>query len=302
MKKLLLTVGTALCLCSPAYAAKVPISGTNDSRIKTVAYQADDVYVFHGHYGYGTTIKFDTDEKIESISIGASNSWQIVPNNDRNLVFIKPVEENADTNMTVITDKRFYHFELSAHTPQTPRAKDIIFELQFIYPSESVAEYAYGGLLAGGPDATNIVSYSEAASPEAVASAVASDETIIDNPETLSVQLFDKPQGQAQPDPRANNANTNYSMKGDGEFAPSIIFDDGEFTYVKFYENTEIPSIFAVDKNGNEEILNTFNREGYIVIDHVGRQFTFRRGDLATCIYNRAFNGGNPVFQGGLNG
>ena len=302
MKKLLIGAGLTLSLISTAYAAKVPISGVNDSRIKTVAYQADDVYVFHGHYGYGTTIKFETDEKIQSISIGASNSWQIVPNNDRNLVFIKPVEENAHTNMTVITDKRFYHFELSAHVPKTPRAKDIIFELQFNYPREVTNQYAYGGLLAGGPEASNIVSYSEGQTPEASDAEDASEEVVIEDAETLKVELFDKPMGAEIPDPMSNNANTNYSMRGDNEFAPSIIFDDGEFTYVKFYENTEIPSIYSVDKEGNEEILNTFNRQGYIVIDHVGKQFTFRRGDLSTCIYNRAFNGDNPVFQGGLNG
>lgn len=312
MKRLLLLSACIVLTSTTAFAASEPESGIYDSRIKSVSYQDGQVYTLRGHYGYGTTIKFNEFEEIQSISLGASNSWQIVPNNERNLIFLKPVEENADTNMTVITNDRFYHFELSAHTAQNKRANDIVYELQFSYPNDFVSNSnIYGGLLAGGPETSNIVSYSAQPTTEKVMSASASVTssvpssgsedfpTTIDNAETLSVEVFDNP---VKPDPRGPNANTNYSMKGDAELAPSVIFDDGNFTYIKFADNGDLPSIFSVDKNQEESVLNYFHQDGYLVVDHVGKQFTFRRGDVATCIYNRAFNGDAPVFQGGLNG
>lgn len=308
MKRLLLLTACVMLTSGTAFAASEPKSGIHDSRIKTVTYKADEVYTLRGHYGYGTTIKFSEFEKIQSISLGASNSWQIVPNNERNLIFIKPVEDKANTNMTVITNTRFYHFELSAHTPQNPRANDIVYELQFDYPNiTNTGVYQYGGLLPSGPEASNIVSYSVQPTQEKVMSVVSSVSPSgaeefpekIDESETLTAEVFDKP---VKADPRGPHANTNYSMKGDAELAPSVIFDDGNFTYIKFADNGDLPSIFSVDKNQEESVLNYFHQDGYLVIDHVGKQFTFRRGDIATCIYNRAFKGDAPVFQGGLNG
>jgi len=309
MKRLLLLSACMVLTSTTAFAASEPKSGIYDTRIKSVTYQSGEVFTLRGHYGYGTTIKFSEFEEIQSISLGASNSWQIVPNNERNLIFLKPVEENADTNMTVITDSRFYHFELSAHTAQNVRANDIVYELKFNYPdTENTGVYNYGGL-AGGPQASNIVSYTQPVETKVLAAAVTvtpsvteQPSTEIKDPETLVVEVYNKPQGLAKPDPRGPNANTNYSMKGDAELAPSVIFDDGDFTYIKFADNGDLPSIFSVDKNQEESVLNYFHRDGYLVVDHVGKQFTFRRGDVATCIYNRSFNGDAPVFQGGLNG
>jgi len=309
MKRLLLLSACFVLTSATAYAASEPESGPYDTRIKSVAYQADQVFTLRGHYGYGTTIKFSEFEEIQSISLGASKTWQIVVNNERNLVFIKPVEENADTNMTVITNDRFYHFELSAHTAQNKRANDIVYELQFKYPNDVLSNSnIYGGLLAGGPETSNIVSYSAQPTKDKVLSVTATAPTpsgaedfpeTIENAETLSVEVFDNP---VKPDPSGPNTNTNYSMRGDAELAPLAIFDDGNFTYIKFADNGDLPSIFSVDRNQEESVLNYFHQDGYLVVDHVGKQFTFRRGDVATCIYNRSFNGDAPVFQGGLNG
>lgn len=115
-----------------AHALQEPRPIATDSRIRTVRYSPNEVYQFIGHYGYQSTIQFADDEKVLTVSIGDSVAWLINPAGNR--IFLKPVEQNALTNMTVITDKRAYLFELHAEETQNVRDKNMIFEMRFIYP------------------------------------------------------------------------------------------------------------------------------------------------------------------------
>lgn len=103
-----------------------------DSRIRTVRYSPNEVYQFIGHYGYQSTIEFAEDEKILTVSVGDSISWMVNPSGNR--IFLKPIEQNALTNMTVITDKRSYLFELHAEETQDIRDVNMIFVVRFVYP------------------------------------------------------------------------------------------------------------------------------------------------------------------------
>jgi len=54
-----------------------------------------------------------------------------------NRLFLKPVGENgSETNMTVITSKRVYHFELMAKEAKSINDKDLVFVVKFVYPDE----------------------------------------------------------------------------------------------------------------------------------------------------------------------
>ncbi len=123
---------------SAGYAAKEARPLATDSRIRIVNYQENEVFKFLGHYGYQTSIEFERGaEVVQTISIGDSTAWQIVPSGDR--IFIKPVDKNATTNMTVITDKRIYHFELHASEADDIRSPDMVFVMRFIYPNEEMS-------------------------------------------------------------------------------------------------------------------------------------------------------------------
>ncbi|MFM9889372.1 MAG: P-type conjugative transfer protein VirB9 [Rickettsiales bacterium] len=130
---LLLLVG--LCMAAPALALQTPRPIATDSRIRTVRYSPNEVYQFIGHYSYQSTIEFAEDEKIQTVSIGDSVAWLVNPSGNR--LFLKPIEQNALTNMTVITDKRSYLFELHAEETKDIRDKDLIFSLRFIYPDDN---------------------------------------------------------------------------------------------------------------------------------------------------------------------
>lgn len=124
----------------PALALQEPRPLATDRRIQTVRYSANEIYDFTGHYGYQSIIEFAEGEEIRTVSIGDSIAWQVNPVESR--LFLKPVEQDALTNMSVITSKRTYHFELHAEETENIRDKDMIFVLRFIYPDDDAGDYS----------------------------------------------------------------------------------------------------------------------------------------------------------------
>lgn len=104
---------------------------SSDPRLQTVVYNPNQVYKFLGHYGFQSAIEFEEGEEIVTVSMGDSISWQIVPSGSR--LFLKPVEPDALTNMTVITSKRTYQFELHAAETENINDPEMVFVMRFIY-------------------------------------------------------------------------------------------------------------------------------------------------------------------------
>ena len=78
--------------------------------------------------------------------------------------------------------------------------------------------------------------------------------------------------------------NSNYSYSGDPDLRPSMMFDDGRKTFLRF--EGKVPAIFAVT-SGDKETLRNFRKEGaYVVLDGVERQYTLRDGDRWVCAFN----------------
>lgn len=116
---------------APAFALQDPKPIASDRRIRTIVYNDNEIYKFVGHYDYQSVVEFESDEEILTVSMGNSLTWQVVPAGNR--MFIKPVAQDALTNMTVITNKRTYHFELHAEEPSGVNDPDLVFVLRFIY-------------------------------------------------------------------------------------------------------------------------------------------------------------------------
>ena len=113
MKRLIAISALALFLVSPAAA---------DPRIREIIAAPDRVIRLTGHYGYQIAIEFPDPERIESVAVGDSLTWQVTPNKRGDVLVIKPVDEGDPTNMTVITSGGFYTFELTSKIrgPETP--------------------------------------------------------------------------------------------------------------------------------------------------------------------------------------
>ena len=132
--------GTTISLIpASVIAAKAPHALITDDRVKQVPYDPNQVYEVVGTSGYQTSIEFASDETVKVVSLGDSIAWQTVPYQNR--LFIKPVEPNAATNLTVITDKRTYYIKLTSSKARTTQT----FLVRFIYPNSNANGYAGAG-------------------------------------------------------------------------------------------------------------------------------------------------------------
>lgn len=125
---LALLLAAAAPSAAPAQAAYKAI----DARIRIVPYDADAVTNLQAVFGFQTMVQFGDDEQIQNVSIGDGAAWQVTPNKAATLLFIKPVDIATTTNMTVVTDKRSYLFELSAHS--VAYGQEAPYVIRFAYP------------------------------------------------------------------------------------------------------------------------------------------------------------------------
>ncbi len=118
-------------------------SASADPRIREIVHAPDRVIRLIGHYGYQIAIEFPEPERIESVAVGDSLTWQVTPNKRGNLLVVKPVDEGDPTNMTVITSGAFYTFELisKARDASTPLS-EITYLLRIKQPAAAPAPFA----------------------------------------------------------------------------------------------------------------------------------------------------------------
>jgi type IV secretion system protein VirB9 len=107
----------------------------SDPRLASRLYDANQVVRVEGRLGVQTTIAFGEDELIENIAIGDSANWQVTPNKKANLLFVKPLLAKAGTNLTVVTDRRTYFFDLAASP-----SSQATYVLRFRYPEKPVEQ------------------------------------------------------------------------------------------------------------------------------------------------------------------
>lgn len=116
-----------------AYASNAPAA--IDSRIKTYVYSENEVFRIVVNYGYQTSIEFSEGEEIQTISVGNNYLWQLTPVGKR--LFIKPLEDNVVTNMTILTNKRSYQFEMqSKNLTGASSDEELAYVIRFFYPDE----------------------------------------------------------------------------------------------------------------------------------------------------------------------
>lgn len=144
-KHIVLALGLSglLAVVAPAaFAAKTPQAMATDSRVRQVVYDQNQIYHITGTYGYQTLIELSSEETIKVVTLGDTIAWQTVPYQNR--LFIKPVETNAQTNLTVITDKRTYYF----HLDSAKKTSQMTYLVRFMYPRTALQSF---GEQAGSP-------------------------------------------------------------------------------------------------------------------------------------------------------
>ena len=118
-----------------AQAAQLPRFLGTEKKFRSYIYNPNDVYRYLGHYTYQGFVEFEEGETVNTISMGDPSLWLFEHLGNR--LFLKPVgEDSSETNMTVITNKRVYHFELVGKEAKGISDKDLIFVVKFAYPDE----------------------------------------------------------------------------------------------------------------------------------------------------------------------
>lgn len=262
----------------PCDAATLPTPARDDTRISYVRYSKDDVTVIEVQRGTVTRIVLGADEAI--VKDGAATGfqsdcsksdleWCIHAAPGTNQVLVKPKDNATHNNLELRTNLRDYSFafrvlpDAAAPGPSKRAAPSParlpMYRVVFTFSPRS-------------PDGARA----------ALARVVAATEGVPGLPQKAAT--------------RPTAKNWNYSMQvapGSEDIIPSLVFDDGRFTYFRFAANREVPTIFAISPQGEESRVN-FHIDpvdsSLLAVQRMGRRFILRLGTSAAGIWNDAFD------------
>jgi type IV secretion system protein VirB9 len=258
--------------------AQTPI--TTDSRIRTLVYNPNEVYELKFYYNYQSFIEFSEDEEIEMISVGEAFAWRLTPAGKR--LFIRPLEIAAHTNMTIITNRRIYHFDIRSDEFTGKADEDLVYTVRFFYPQIG-QPLPMPPQLAVPNVAARPRKEKTSANPQS-----SGDLTGVIHTPIPKARVDEKLPGMVDRNPENSNLNFDYRFSGESDnIMPLKVYDDGNETHFQFAnDNLVIPTISVVDINGNETPVSYTIRDRYVVIPIVSQQFTLRLSESILCIYN----------------
>lgn len=257
MKYIWLMLGVVLGLtASRAFADETPVPSPYDSRIQTVEYNAEDVVVLSVRSGRAVRIVFGSNEKIVDVASGFTDGWELVPRG--NILFLKAKSLTGGEGGGVLSPQAE---RWNTNLVVTTDARLYDFDLRLVGAQEGVAYR---------------VEFRYPAEEKASAQAKAVEKKSLDK---LSRKMAPK--------------NWQYTMEI-GEkahaIAPSLAYDDGNFTYLKFPNNRNFPVAFLVAADGSESIANSHVEGDMLVIHQVAPQLVLRFGQAVVSVYNEAYD------------
>lgn len=258
MKPLLLLV---VCLFATySYADETPVPSTYDSRIQYVDYNAGDVVTISARSGRGIRIVFSPTEKILDVASGFTEGWELVERN--NILFLKAKSLQGEGGVALSPQAERWNTNLMVTT--SSRLYD--FDLRLVAASEGIAYR---------------IEFQYPAEEKAKAQAKAVEKKSLDK---LSRKMPPK--------------NWKYSMqtgKNSTSIVPSLAYDDGNFTYLKFPNNRDFPVAFLVAADGSESLVNSHVDGDTLVIHRVAPQLVLRFGKAVVSVFNDSFDSDGVV-------
>ena len=244
-----------------------------DPRLKEVWYDPQAVVSVFVKRGVVTHILFDAGEAITDVGSGLGAdcskpdaSWCIAAQPGSRNIFIKPKSTaSAPNNLAVVTDKRTHSFRLVVLANGDARAP--VYRL-------SVKAAA--------------VRMATATAPQSAALAASAALLVPEVPMPTAAELIAGRLTSA-PEP----VNSSYSIaegKGSDDILPTLVFDDGRFTYMRFPNNREVPAVFHVLPDGSETLVNVRMEGDLLVVDRVSRRLMLRAGSAVVGVWNEAFD------------
>lgn len=235
MKSFILAALLALSYSAHAELVATPLPG--DTRLVQFEYDADNTYLILSKPKAVTHVEFGADEAIVTVAGGDTKNWELTPTQNRRHLFIKPIYEQIETSMTVITDKRSYQFVLRSTGPGAKWYQRVTWR------------------------------YSETLLMDLRAEETRAQ--VVQNAVALSMQnRADQTLGTGV---KPEDLKFDYKIEGDAPFKPVSIFDDGKFTWIRMPAAlAELPALFGASEDSSELILVNYVVKGeYILAQRV---------------------------------
>ena len=264
----------AVFILGATTASAVNAAGTAgaDPRLREVLYDAQAVVTVPVKRGVVTLVVLDADEAITEVAAGLGGdctkldaAWCIAAQPGGRNLFVKAKSTaGAPNNLAVVTDRRTHSFRFVVLADNDSRAP--VYRLVVKAP---VAR----------PVAPARPTVRDAA-PLAVLPA-------IPPPPSAQEVIAERLKAKAQV------LNSSYSIaegSGSEDIVPSLVFDDGRFTYFRFPGNREVPAVFHVLGDGSETLVNARMEDDLLVVDRVSRRLMLRAGSAVVGVWNDAFD------------
>jgi type IV secretion system protein VirB9 len=276
MKRLTSFTATLGLVVSGVTAAAEPA----DPRLREVVYDPRAVVTVPVKRGVVTLVVLDADESITEVAAGlggdcakAESAWCVAAQPGGRNFFVKAKSSaSAANNLAVVTDRRTHTFRfvvLADGDPMPPVYRLVVKAPPRAVPAARLALR----------DVVPLVALPAIPPPPPPQQVVAE-------------RLQAKPQVM----------NTQYSVAegaGSQDIVPTLVFDDGRFTYLRFPGNREIPAVFHVLGDGSETLVNARMEEDLLVVDRVSRRLMLRAGSAVVGLWNEAFDlDGKPPGDG----
>jgi type IV secretion system protein VirB9 len=273
MNRRALALLCAMVLPTAVWAEQDPVAGRRDPRMRSIAYDPDQVVHLSTAVGATLVVGFGAREVITAVAVTDSKDLKAMPKG--NFLFFKsevalPVQPVIVLTATEGGAMRRYAFEITT-MPDAGlgvTAPDVYYSVQFTYPAEEAA-------------ARRAAVSAEAARQRAAAEARAALEE--------SARAHAELERRAD-DPSMGARNWHYMAQGDRSILPLEVFDNGYSTVFRFPGNVRIPSIFVVNPDGGEATANYAVKGDLVQVDAVARGFRLRDGQTVLAIWNQAFD------------
>ena len=222
--------------------------------------------------------------------------WQIIPAGRR--LFIRAMEENAHTNMTIVTNMRAYQFDLrSSSADAVFGSEELTYVVRFFYPGDpnNPAPVAAGSIPSVAPLAAQSLPLPPPSPIFTPAPVVPQDQGYSQMPPRSNAPDAGYNNAPYTPAPRApvaaapaNNNNYHYTFSGPNDIAPTKIFDDGHTTYFKM-NASQTPKFSVITAHGDSvDVPARRTTDGLLAVDTIAPRFSLNQAGRQVTVYNEA--------------
>ena len=284
----LVTICLGLGLCS-THADTIPGASPHDDRIGYADYKPDEVYSIIVAKGVVTRLILGAGETVVKSGTGfpaaclSGQEWCIEAEKGADQIWVKPLTGATSNNLEMQTTRGDYSIRFVVASG-AEKAKGVFYRVIFRHPVALPPVRLAMPTPSDSEDSNPITSQRQQAQRSAKSETSASD--IVLTPQVRNYDFSKKHTPDA------------------GDLAPSVVFDDGRFTYLRFERSQEVPAVFAVAPDGSEVRVATHSERlagdpehpdskverDYLVIQRVARKFILRLGAAVIEIINNKFD------------